>query len=241
MDKRIDNPALIGIFGALSVLSIGIIFSYSSLPQWSIYIAIPSIIAMFFILLIISPIPEIIKRKNDIRNRNKLTRKYFQKFKEENYMDNFNTISSVDYAFHHIVNKLKECQKEEFGILSNPEIRMITTYFNFLRCIYNNFKYKDKINYEDFMIIFNGFNELMIEYHRICIKEQYENITKISQDEKVKINDEFINEWKLAVGDYDDLQKRYNQFVYGINSTFATNSPLLPPANEIRNIFSYAA
>ncbi len=71
---------------------------------------------MLCILLWISPLPELIKKINDRRRRNNLAKKFFQKFRQENFVDSFKRIHGSDgtnseYTFHDIIDRLKREQQ----------------------------------------------------------------------------------------------------------------------------------
>lgn len=233
MDKN-----LITIFGTLGVLSASIIFSYSNLPLWSIYIAIPSIVIMLLILVWISPFPQIIREKKDKIRRNKLAKKYFEKFEHDSFVVSFKRIQSSssdstysEHTFHNIVDRLKR-NHQEFQSLPTPEIHMIRDRFTFWLRWYGYFG--RKIDFNGFSTLLEDFSSMVIEYHRICVNQPLTKISRINEKNEIKIDKEITNDWKTAMRYYDHFEKRYNQFVDEVNGKFKeTILPSIPPAQEL--------
>ncbi|PWB52878.1 MAG: hypothetical protein C3F06_07290 [Candidatus Methanoperedenaceae archaeon] len=193
---------------------------------------------MLLVLLWISPLLELIKNRNGIRRRNILAKKFFQIFKQENFVNSFMTISSTDsdithskYTFYNIVDRLKK-EHKEFQSLPEPQIALIREHFTFWNRWYGYFK--RKIDFNSFSTLLEDFGSMVSGYHRICISEPLTNIYRINKNGEIKISEEIKKDWKTAMGYYDDFEKRYNHFVNQVNGEFKeTILPSLPPAQEL--------
>lgn len=236
--SKIGDTTLLKIFGILGTIVIGTIFSYQTLPQWSIYIVILLLLIMLCILVWISSLPEHISKRSDMRRHNKLAKKFFQEFKEENFVDSFKKIQSYDpaapnqeYTFHNIVDRLKR-DHQEFESLPDPEINLIRNHFTFWLRWYGYFD--GKIDFNSFSTMLEDFSSMVKGYHRICNTEPLRIISRINEINQIKINEKRKKDWKIAVGYYDDFEKRYNHFVGEVNGEFKdTILSGLPPAQEL--------
>ena len=233
--RRIDTA----LFGTLGIFSSSIFFSYSSLPTWSIYIVVPLIVIMWLVLLWISPLPELIKKRNDMKRRNDLAKKFFQKFKQKNFVDSFSKIHSKtsdgtyhEDTFHKIIDKLKKDHYQEFESLPESEIYLIRAHFS---CWLNRYNYfHGKIDFNNFSTILKDFSIIAIGYHQTYVSRSLQKISRITEKNDIKIDEQIKKDWKTAMGHYDDFEKRYNHFVDEVNREFGeTILSVLPPAKEL--------
>ncbi len=234
--SRLSVTSLLTIFGILGTIVIGIIFSYSSLPQWSIYVVISSIVIMLCLLLWISPLPELIKKINDMRRRNYLAKKFFREFKQRNFVNRFKIIQSNENnyeksnkrTFQNLISRLKQ-NHPDFKSLLEPEsqINSLRDHFNFWLRWYGYFD--EKIDFKAFSSLLEEFQNIVNEYHRICILEPSKILTKNS-----KIDEEIKKEWRATMEYYDFFINQYNEFGEEVNREF--NEPVLgtvAPAQEL--------
>jgi hypothetical protein len=205
----------------LTPIIFGIFLSYSSLPQWSIYIIILLMFIMVCILLWMSPCPEQIKKIRDKRRRNNLAKEFFHEFKDKYFVKKFKKIQSVstdqtysEYTFHDIFDRLKR-DHQEFESLPNPDINSIRNQFNLWLHWYNYFN--KKIDFESLLILLEEFGFIVRRYHKICISEPTKNISRINEENKIEINEGRKKDWETAKGYYDDFEKRYNDFIDEVN------------------------
>jgi nucleoside permease NupC len=129
---KMSNSVLIAIIVGLASISSSIILAYSTLPSWSIYIAIILIIVMTFVLLWISPLPYIIKKKRERRISNKLASTHFQKLMKKNFISQFekNLSDDISFTFHNIVMRIKS-KHSEFNSIPDPQVKLIKQRFYF--------------------------------------------------------------------------------------------------------------
>ncbi len=78
------------------------------------------------------------------------------------------------------------------------------------------------------------FGSMVRAYHRICVSESLRKISKIKKEKDIELNEKRKKDWKIAMGYYDDFEKRYNHFVGEVNGEFKeTILSGLPPAQEL--------
>lgn len=226
---KMSNSVLISIIVGLASISSGIILAYSTLPSWSIYIAIILIIVMTFVLLWISPLPYIIKKKRERRISNKLASTHFQKLIKKNFISQFekNLSDDISFTFHNIVMRIKS-KHSEFNSIPDPQVELIKQRFYFwLNCL-NHFdkKIDDKI----LTLLLEEFRSIIIAYCHISAISN--DISKIKNKSEIEINDQ-EKEWKKAVNLYNDFRNPYNTYLEEVNKDFKEIRPGIPWANEL--------
>lgn len=233
-NSKISNSVLITIIAALVTISVSIILSYSTLPIWSIYIAITSIVIMLFVVLWISPLLDKINKIRERRRCNKLAIIYFQTLKKENYTDQFMNILSddIDYTFHKIIKNIKN-SNSEFNSMPDPQVELIRSRFYFWFNILKHFN--GKIDAKILTILLEEFRSIIIAYNRICISEPLRNISGIKNKSGIKFKDDLNVEkdWKKAVESYNYFRNSYNTFLEKINKDFEEIRPGIPLAEEL--------
>lgn len=234
----ISNTASLTIFGILGTIIIGIFFSYSSLPVWSINIVITVLFVMLFIQLWVvfwnSSIPERIKEINDRRRRNNLAKKFYKRFKQEKFVDSFRIIGSADYGSHssehtflNVIATLTQTQ-QGFESLPEPPINWIREFFTYWLELQNLLD--RKIDYEGFYFMLREFEYIVRAHNRICVSEPLRKITQIDTE----IDEDLKKEWKIALSNYDYFEKTFNQFVSDVNDGFKDSILLgLPHGKEL--------
>ena len=231
-ESRISNSALIGIFIILGGLTIGI--KLSSLPQWMMIIEGLLVFSMWCILISISSLPRMWTEYRNKKRRNKLAKKYFEKFKHDNFVDSFERLqgSEYDYTFPRIIDRLKQYH-EEFQSLPELKIDLIRHHFDFWCELYHYFE--TKIDYDNFLILLTNFSSIVRKYHRICIDESLDEISQIKKTNSIQIKDPIKQDWKTALGYYDDFEKRYNNFLAKVNGEFKGKiiPGRIPPGKEL--------
>lgn len=238
MNPKIDNTTVVAIIGSFAVIGAALITAYagSNLRDWYLNIAFIILLiqtsAVSYVILSITGFFEWLSRIKQEKQENKLVKKFFNEFKHHNYVDKFYLIQSKEgddkpfqyHTFHNVIDQLR--QHDDFREFQKPNLKPIRTHFNFWRLWYNRFNGKDKFVFEQLL---EDFGVIVNEYYRESVSIPLENIKNITQRAKEKnkshleIKNSLKEDWRIAMGHYDDFEKDYNDFVTRVNKAFNRN------------------
>lgn len=243
MNDKINTTIIAAIIGSFAAIFSSIIFAYAKLPDWSIALAFILLIIQLYVILSIAGIFKSLLKIKQKMHETKLAKKFFDEFKQDDYVGKFHLIQStadgVDtyryQTFHKVIDLIR--QRDYFRELQSPNLKSIRTHFRFWKGCYNRFNGKDASGFE---ILLNDFGAVVYEYYSESVAIPLESVKNITQRAKEKkeppivIENSLREEWRIAMGYYDDFEKRYNHYVERVNAAF-NRSVLsgIPPARDI--------
>ncbi len=236
MTQKKDNTIAAAIIASLAAIFSSILFTYAQLPEWAIVLAYILLIIQLFILLYITDISEKLSKLYRNLLERRLAKKFFEEFKNDDYVGKFHFIQSQAtgeggqyryQTFHNVINDLR--QGDDFKKLQEPNLEVIRVHFRFWIPWYNRFKGK----WYHFLIgkdasvfghLLREYEAIVNEYYEESVTKQLKIIKEIKNEKpQAQIKPNLKENWRIAMGHYDDFEKRYNHFVGKVNSAFRNN------------------
>lgn len=253
MTQKKDNTIAAAIIASLAAIFSSILFTYAQLPEWAIVLAYGILIIQLCILLYITDIPEkLLKLYRNLLER-RLAKKFFEEFKDDDYVGKFRLIQSQAtgesgefrvQTFHNVIADLR--QRADFRELQEPNLEQIRGHFTFWIFWCNRFKgkwYNCLIGKDAsvFERLLKEFESIVYDYYKESVTKPLKTVKEIKEtNPEAEIEPNLKENWRIAMGHYDDFEKRYNHFVGKVNSAFSDNNAMerevlggIPPAREL--------